>query len=60
MITESESKMGYVYGLFLITFLILVIVFLLCDFKVLPQDTCGEINGGVTKLSDWVNGLLGI
>ena len=60
MISENESGLGYVYGLFMIIFLILAMIFLSCDFKLLSANTCGEINSGVAKLTDWVNGILGI
>lgn len=60
MSTTSESKIAYVYGIFLILFLVIVVIFLLCDFNVLPDNICSEVNYYNQILTKAVNNFLGL
>ena len=53
----SETKMGYVYGILMMLILGVVVLFLLCDFEVLPEEICIKVNQFETtvtqKINDW-------
>ncbi|MFC1622742.1 hypothetical protein ACFL1Y_01995 [Patescibacteria group bacterium] len=60
MRSQHESKIGFVYGILLIIILAIVIIFLLCDFNILPINTCTKINKIVVEITKFVNDFLGI
>lgn len=55
MRSEYESRISYVYGLLLITILTIVVIFLLCDFNILPKSWCQTINNLVEFLTEKIN-----
>jgi hypothetical protein len=60
MISNSESKIGYVYAIFMIVLLVLVTMFLLCDFRVLGDGTCGHFENYVGVITKKLNEILGL
>ena len=55
-----ESKAGTLYSIVMIIIIAVVVLYLLCDFEVLPPDYCAVIEGFSSKLTDKVNNILGI
>lgn len=52
-----ETKVGYVYGVFMMIILGVVVLFLLCDFKVLPEEICSHVNSFESTLTQKINDL---
>jgi len=52
MISENESKIGYVYAIFIVVLLILVTMFLVCGFQVLGGSSCETFNNSINWLSE--------
>lgn len=59
MISERESKIGYVYALFMIILLLIVVLFLLCDLDIVGSGICENFNNIIDSLSDKVNSFVG-
>lgn len=57
MHTGNENSFGYIYGILLLLFFVMAVVFLLCDFKALPEKYCSCVNDTVNKITAKVNGL---
>lgn len=55
MISGYESKIGYIYGVFIILLLAAVVSFLLCDLKVLPEGICTVVNDFENSITQIVN-----
>jgi len=55
-----ENKTGYVYGSLLLIILTVPVIFLMCDFDILPAEWCRRINLFNNSLTLKVNEFLGI